>query len=377
MSAPLAQRRVVHVVDNLAVGGAQQLIVTFVHEAGRRGLPVTVVSLGGDVGSSRLAGELRAAGAEVVGLRHRSPARRVLELAGLLRARRPVSVQTHLTLANTLGAAAGLLARTPVVATLHNTRVGGDWNSDRALRAEGVALRRLASTVVAVGPTVAEAQEYRLGGRRAVVVPNATTLPPASSLERRAQLRRSLGVVSGERVLLAVGRLVTQKGYDDLLSAFIAVRAARPEAVLVVVGEGELGPALQARAAEAGVEDRVRWLGSRGDVPDLLAAADLYISASLWEGLPMTLLEAMAAGLPAVATATGDITTVVTPGSGVLVPTGRPDLLADAAVALLEDPTRAAQVGAAARRRIEEEYTAATWVDRLVRVYAAAPARRG
>lgn len=368
---------VVHVLDDLDVGGAQRLVLTYARHAVAAGTPVTVVSLKAPR-DDLLAAGLRAAGAEVVVLEQRTTfiasasALKVVQLARVLRRSRTRSVQTHLLYANVLGALAARLCGLPVVATLHSARAGGDGNSNRALALERIVLRSLPGAVVAVGTVVEQAQRHRLAPRPVTVVPNAVEPGVVLTAGQRARLRASLSPGRDVLLVLAVGRLDPAKGYDDLLSAFAVVARKRDNAVLAIAGEGPLHGPLYERIQRADLRGRVMLLGGRGDVRELLAAADLYVSASHWEGLPVALLEAMAAGLPVVSTAVGDVPSAVDETCGVLVSPRAPAGLADALLALLDDPVQRQMLGNEARERARLHFGVAVWVNRLDEVHAAA-----
>ena len=302
----------------------------------------------------------------------RGGAGQLLRLRRVLAARRPLVVQTHLTQAHLVGLPAARLARVPSVATLHSMRVGDDGNSGRALRVETLLLRRAAGVVVACGEVVERSQRARLAPRTPVVVPNATEpvrdLTPAA----RAELRATVTDDADALLVVAVGRLVDGKGYDDLLDAFGTVLAEQPRAQLLVLGDGPDGPRLRSRAQEPGLVGRVHLLGQRDDVAALLSASDLYVSASHWEGLPLAMLEAMAAGLPVVVTDVGDVPTVVDRASGLLVAAQQPEALAQAVLELLRDLPRLRASGAAARHRVTQTAGVGQWYDRLRVAHAAA-----
>ena len=125
---------------------------------------------------------------------------------------------------------------------------------------------------------------------------------------------RSLGL-DGEFAWLAVGRFEQAKDYPTMLRAFARVHAAHPAAVLLLVGRGSLQAETQSLAASLGLDGRVRFVGTREDVPEFMTVADGYVMSSAWEGMPMVLLEAAAAGLPIVATMVGGNPEVVRDGS--------------------------------------------------------------
>ena len=379
-----ARHGLVHVLDNLEVGGAQRLVLTHARHAVATGTPVTVVSLNAS-SDDRISADLRAAGADVVVLDHRTAVSavanglKVAQLVRVLRRSGTRSVQTHLLYANVLGALAARLSGLPVVATLHSAQVGGDGNSRRALALERAVLRTVPGAVVAVGAVVEQAQRQRLAPRTVEVVPNAVEPGVALTEDQRTRLRASLGAGRDTVLVLAVGRLDTSKGYDELLTAFAVVARRSSGALLAVAGDGPRRASLQERVRQDDLRGRVVLLGNRSDVRELLAAADLYVSASHWEGLPLALLEAMAAGLPVVSTAVGDVPSAVDQTCGVLVPPRAPAALTDALTALLDDPGRRQALGAAARERVSVRFGVPGWVARLEEVHAAAgsgPERR-
>ncbi|XBO40526.1 glycosyltransferase [Alsobacter sp. KACC 23698] len=191
--------------------------------------------------------------------------------------------------------------------------------------------------------------------------------PPTAS---RDETRRRLGVPGGVPLLLTVARLAAQKGHADLLAAAPLVLAACPDARFAWVGAGPLESALAADVEAAGLSHAILRLGRRDDVPDLMAASDLLVLPSLFEGLPLVLLEAMAAGLPALATRVPGSADAVRDGeSGVLVPPGDPPALAAAIIALLRDPARRAALASSARRRFEADFTAARMARETLALY--------
>jgi glycosyltransferase involved in cell wall biosynthesis len=169
------------------------------------------------------------------------------------------------------------------------------------------------------------------------------------------------------RRLLFVGRLAAVKGVAVLLEAFARVLAADNGARLTLVGDGVERPALEARARELGLGDAVEFVGyrSQDEVADELARADLFVLPSFAEGVPVVLMEAMAARLPVVASRIAGIPELVTEASGRLVPPGDPEALADAIAALLADPDLRREMGAAGRAHVMAEFNQATEAARL------------
>jgi glycosyltransferase involved in cell wall biosynthesis len=359
---------VLQVIDTLKSGGAQSLLATLAETLPVQAVHLTVFSLSG-AQDTAVTERLSAAGVPVLTL----PGRHLLDIGRFTRLVRHLQqtpydlVHTHLTYANILGVAAARLARRPVIASLHNVRPS--QLTALPLTLEGVFLRWGAQAIVAVGPQVARAYQQRWPDLFIHVLPNAVTLLPRLAKGERLAQRRQLVGDPDRPLLMAIGRLTEQKGYPDLLAAFVTVRRHYPDAILLIIGQGETRPALLARIEALELANSVHLLGQRDDVPALLAAADLFVSASHWEGMPVALLEAMSAGLPVVATAVGDVPSVVTTATGVLVPPRQPAALAQAITTLLDDPGQRSALGKAGRQRVERHYNAAVWAQRLVDLY--------
>jgi glycosyltransferase involved in cell wall biosynthesis len=188
---------------------------------------------------------------------------------------------------------------------------------------------------------------------------------------RRARARRAVGLRDGEVLLLNVGRQEFQKGQEHLLEAFAALAERRPRLRLLVAGrKGHATPRLEAAVRRLGLDGAVRFLGHREDVPELLAAADVFVFPSLYEGLGGALIEAMALGLPIVASDLPAIREVVEEGrNAILVPPASPSELAQAIDSLVDDPSRRAAMGARSREIFEERFTLERSVERMVELY--------
>jgi glycosyltransferase involved in cell wall biosynthesis len=173
--------------------------------------------------------------------------------------------------------------------------------------------------------------------------------------EARADVRAELGLRPEATMLLSVGRLERQKGHLDLLCALAGVHSERPDVRLVIAGAGPERPRLEQLADALGLRDAVRLLGHRGDVARLMAAADLFVFPSHFEGTPFAMIEAMGHGLPVVASAFGGAAEIVDGGrTAVLVPVGRPDALRKAISDLLADDEQRERLAVAGRERAAE-----------------------
>jgi glycosyltransferase involved in cell wall biosynthesis len=188
--------------------------------------------------------------------------------------------------------------------------------------------------------------------------------------------RRHPAVPAGPAIVLAVGRLRAPKDFVTLVAA--TAQLAPDVACVHIVGDGPDRPAVEREIARHRLEERVVLLGEREDVAGLLASADVFVLPSRSEGMPMSVLEAMAAGLPVVASAVGGVPELVIDGeTGTLVAPGDPDALARALGALVADPAARARLGAAARARAEAEFGIEANRQAHVALYQAALAVRG
>jgi len=176
--------------------------------------------------------------------------------------------------------------------------------------------------------------------------------------------------VLGEEGLVTVARLDPVKDFPCLLNAFALVRQVVPHAVLVMVGDGPERAALVERAAQPDLAGSIVFLGLRPDVRAVLPAADLYVNSSISEGISITILEAMASGVPVVATSAGGTPEVLADGSaGVLVPVRNPIRLAQAMISLAADPGARANLATLGRRRVESSFTIQRMVAEYARLY--------
>ncbi len=288
---------------------------------------------------------------------------RFLRLARFLRRERFDVVHLHLTYATILGSLAAAIAGTPAVASIHNTRAGR-WG-----RLELFALRHRVPCAIAVGQQVADVYGPLLPGTPLKTIPNAVVPPTPRCPAERAAIRERLGMAEADVLALAVGRLVPQKGYPDLIAAMDLVRQKAPAVRLVIAGDGELRGALETQVAHLGLGRHVRLLGTRRDVAELMAAADVFVNSSHWEGLPVAILEAMAAGLPVVATAVGDAARMIDESTGIIVPAADPAGLAAALCRLAEDRDRRTDLGRHAREYVAAHHDPKAWVEQLRSVY--------
>jgi len=244
------------------------------------------------------------------------------------------------------------------------------WRERMLYRAAEWMLSRLTDRIIAVSP--AERRHgvaMGLGPSRVIVIPIG--IKPAAPPTRGA-VRRELGLAEDELVIGFVGRLVDQKAPDVLVRAFAATARAVTGCRLVVVGSGPLEGLLHDLADRLGFGDRILWLGER-DGASLMSAFDIFALPSRYEGMPRAALEALAAGLPVLATASAGVEILVRHGhNGLIVPPDRPDLFAAALADLIADPDRRARLGRASLERATQ-FTVERMVDRTIAEYRRTP----
>ncbi len=231
---------------------------------------------------------------------------------------------------------------------------------------------RFTDRLVAVSPSEAAiAAAARLVAHDRIVTIENGINPRAVATEVDASRKREeLGISTHPRVVLSVGALRRQKGHRALVQAAAATANLLPEAVFLIAGEGELRSELEALARRLRVGSRVRFLGRRTDVAELLAIADVFVMSSLWEAGPYALLEAMAAGVPAVGTCIPGIVDWITEGrTGYLAEPGRPASLARALAAALSDPSEARRRAQAAREAVLRRNTKERWLREMTALY--------
>ena len=290
----------------------------------------------------------------------------LLRLTLALRRFRPRVLQTFLFHANIVGRVAGALARVARI-------VSGIRVADRRSRWFGRIDRWtnwLVDHNVCVSQGVADfaATETGLSRRKLSVIPNGVEYETFASATP-ADLTQ-FGVPVGSPVCITVGRLEEQKGIDVLLDAAVRVKAAHPECHFLIVGDGRDRVALETRSAQLGLAATIHFTGLRADVPNLLAAATLFVLPSRWEGMANALLEAMASGLPVVATAVEGSSELVRSGvTGLLVPAGTSVELAMAICSVLAAPSHSREMALTAQSTVRSGYTTDASVRAYCRLY--------
>ena len=364
--AALATRTVLHLIETGGPGGAERMMV---HLAA--GLGPEYRSEAALIRDSWLGTALRQRGVPVTMLRNgpHGSLGTLQDLLRIIRERRVAILHSHEFYMNTLGLVASRMMGVPLVATVH----GRNYYADRFRRRAAYRLVATLTRMVAVSEDVRLFLAERVGisHRRVTVIPNGVPLNHAPSDEKTSALRESLDLHRHSQVVGTIGSLYPVKGHRYLIDASPQVIARFPYVVFLIVGRGGLRDELEAHARQLGVASHFRFLGHRDDVSDLLALCDIFVLPSLSEGMPLALLEAMAAGVPPIATRVGGVSEVAEDGkTGLLVPPQDSDALAERITTLLEDRALAKQIGQSAREMVASRFSIARMVQAYQEVYA-------
>jgi len=346
-------------------GGLETVTTTLASGLRARGHEVIVAATVDHAGTHPFVERLERAGVQVepIGRAPRAYYREWTDLRRLIARVQPSIVHTHGYRSDLMAGMAAGASRTPRVATAHGF-TGGDAKNRLYEWLQGRTLRRF-EAVVAVSQTMVEwLRRHGVKAERIQLLRNAWRPGP---LLARSAARNDLGISPEARVIGWVGRLSQEKGPDVFLEAMALLPDLEVQAC--VLGEGALRAGLEAEAVRRGLASRVRWLGAVPNAAAHLPAFDALVLSSRTEGTPMVLLEAMAAGIPIVATGVGGVPDVIRSEHAWLVPPEAPDRLAAGIRECLTDHPLASRRTAAARRHLESEYAVEPWLDRHEALY--------
>jgi glycosyltransferase involved in cell wall biosynthesis len=373
---------VLYVIDGLGTGGSERSLAELLGPLAREGIrPVIAAQYRRPHGVER---QVLEGGFDVRFLSSRTRLGRIREIRKLMSSERPDLVHTTLFNSDLAGRVGAMGRGVPVVTSLVNTSYDPARLEDPNVRAvrlrlvqkiDGWTARHLTAHFHAVTRAVKEAavRDLRIPADRITVIergrdPERLGVPTPA---RRERARDRLGLSSEDEVLVSVGRQEFQKGQRYLIEAMVEVSRLRPRAVLLFAGrQGHASEELQRLWRETELEDRIRFLGHVEDVPEVLAAADILVFPSLYEGLPGALIEAMAVGLPIVATDIDATREVLEPGrNAILVPSSSAASLAGAVLRLLTEKETRRGFGTRSRSMFEERFTLEGSVRRMLALY--------
>ena len=362
---------VVHIVESLAIGGLERLVYDFViGRQGGRNSVLCVESVGA------FGEDLAAKGYSVESLDwSHGRLTTILAMRRYLLKERPDLLHCHNGTAYFFGSIGSWLAGDiPVVLTKHNPR---PFMGALAGRVNRRMLRRSINVGVSKQTTAALDSWLPNGSPPARYIPNGISLAPYQGLPEKLEARRLLGWSTEAFLIGIVARLIPTKGHLFLLDSLARLLKQAPEARVVIVGDGEMRPAVEARIRDLGLESSVMFLGERNDMPLIWAALDVFCLPSETEGMPVTVLEAMAASLPIVASDVGGIPQLIEDGvSGMLFPISNLPRMDELLLDVRNHPDRARGMGRAAQARVERDFSLTRVQNDYEALYAEAMASR-
>jgi len=375
--------RVAHVITRLCKGGAQENTFHTVRMAEHGRFESDLISGPTEGAEGCIEPAIAAAGVDIIRVPHlvREVApwrdlRALWQLTALFRAGRYDIVHTHTSKAGFVGRLAAVRARVPIIVhTPHGNVFDGYFSrpvTQAFIAMERYAARHTDRIIELTAGGVDEHLRQRIGRREQfdVVFSGIDLAPYDSARARRQETRRALGIAPGAVLIGAAGRLEPVKGFSLFIEAARQVAAREPGTRFVLAGQGSLEAALRAEAADLG--ERFQFLGLRDDIPELMAAFDIFVLSSLNEGMGRVLLEAAAAGAPAVAARVGGVPDVVHDGvTGILTPPRDPAALAEALCRLARDGETRRRMGEAARAAVAPHYGLERMVRRIEQLYEA------
>ena len=348
-------KRIMHLTFSLDVGGLETLLLSLLKKIDRSQYRPMVCTLSA---GGQLAHEFADNGIEVFSLPKKpglDPGL-IIRLARLFKAQQIDIVHTHNFGAWLYGVTAGALARVPVINTEHS-------NVPAHKRVQMLAERPMATLsryIICDSNAVKQHLQHRqkIPASKLKLILNGVDVDAFGDFPEASTLKTSLNIPPEAVVLSSIARLAPVKNHLGLLEAVRHLRKLTTTPFrLLIIGEGECRPALESFVAENDLTDEVIFLGRRRDIPELLAVTDIFVLASLMEGLPIALLEAMASSRPSVVTNVGGNPEILGDDNraGILVEPRQNEQLAQALAKLIDDPQLRRQLGRMARRRVEEK----------------------
>ncbi len=372
--------RILELIDDASIGGGQRHVLMLARGLQTAGHEVHV----GCYGRGFLVDELQRSHIPVhpIGLGNRLSLSSLTGVVRLLREGRYDILHTHGGTAGFWGRCASMLvpgsARVHTYHGLHSIHRAERLRGRLYLWIDRLLARATDHTICVAESDLAAAKSHGLVvDGRASVVRNGIELDRFRNKQQRGTLRASLKLGRRDYVVGSIGRLDVQKGYVYLLEAVPLVLRVAPQALFMLVGDGPLREELEARALSLGISSRVWFAGARDDPERMLAAMDLFVLPSLWEGLPLVILEALAAGKPIVATRTTGTEELVRDGrEAVLVPPRDSVALAEAILRLIRSSRLRRELVQNGSRHVRKGFTAERMVGEIIDVYAAAARTR-
>lgn len=364
----MKRTKVMQITHDLAIGGLQQVVVNICRTIDRELFDVSVLCLR-DLGS--YVPEVKDLGVNVTLIPQKEATDYLsfLRVAKILREEKIDVIHTHNTHPFVDGTIGALLSG---VKTIVHTDHARDFPDKKRYMFSEWLMSQFAYKVVGVSEhTSKNLMHYeKISAGKIMTIPNGIDGSRFRLELDKQKKREELGITTDGPILGLGVRLTKQKGITHLLDAMKQVVKKYPDTTLVIAGDGPLEPELKQKAERLGIGRNVLFVGPRLDIPELLNLFDLYVLPSLWEGLPMVLLEAMAAGCPIVCTDVGGVSTAVTHEfNGLLVKPADPDALSSAILTLLSDKAKRERFARNGLKRFQESFSADIMTKKYEQIY--------
>jgi glycosyltransferase involved in cell wall biosynthesis len=358
--------KIMYLITGLNVGGAELVLLRLAKGLDKKRFETFVYSILpiGKVGERMQQEGIRV---ESLGVRMKYDFRALFRLIAKLRTERPDILHTFLFHSNLIGRIAGRIAHVPIIISSIRNEYFGGFFRERLLKWTD----SLCTITTIVSQRAAERMRRLqiVSAEKIKVIYNGVDTDKFVKINSQ-EARKNLGIKGGP-VFVSVGSLTEQKGYPYLFEALANLKGEYPDLVLLVIGEGPERQALEKNVRTLKLENAIRFLGVRENVVDYLNAADIFILASLWEGLPNVVIEAMACEVLVIATNVGGVSEIIDDGvNGFLVPSRDAMALAQKIRYALElSDVRRREIGAAARKKVVEHFSLETMISAYVELY--------
>lgn len=359
--------RIMYIIDSLKVGGAEMLLLAMVRSYHKDHDVSVVYFTHGPLYEDMAQMGIKIHRISTMGIKD---PRVMPRLITLMNQEKPDVVHTHLSKSDFSGIMAAAIAGVSVrISSIHNVDPWREkWYLNAFMRQWMGSCQMMIAVTEDVRKYVLETTRY--SQEKVVTIANGVDLNRFDPNSVQPLDKTAWGIEPDSLTVGMIGRLEEQKGHSILLKTAAIVTEAVPNARFVIVGDGPLRADLEKMRDDLGLQGKAVFTGILRDIPGVLATLDVVTFSSLWEGLPVALLEAMSMGKPMVSTAVGGIPDVITEGeNGMLVPKENPEALAEKLIQVLQDPALAARIGAAARKTIEERYSSDTMHRRILELY--------
>jgi glycosyltransferase involved in cell wall biosynthesis len=374
----LVSKRVLYLITELNPGGAQVVLFRLLSRLDLCKYDPQVVCFYN--GNSFIADNIRNLGIPVTDIGFSKPWKfiRLWRLWMKLKGERPIILHCWLFHANLVGRLLGYCLKVPVIITSRrNVVLIGKFREQLKCLT-----RKMDDAIIAVCDLArnAEIEGTKVNPEKVITIYNGIDVNNFEIIPFKAKMNSCFG--GGENpesiILGSVGRLCAQKGFIFLINALDLLVEENPYIKLIIVGEGKMRSTIENHVQKLGLSENVQFLGYQNNILEILRSMDIFVLPSLWEGMPNAILEAMAAGLPVVATNVGGTPEVVVDGeTGFLVPPRDPEALANAIQRLIDDPELRKKFGQAGRERVERHFTIQETVRKTEELYLRLLAEKG